>query len=152
MVDNKKEIEREELHRSIWKIADDLRGTVDGWDFKQYVIGMMFYRYISENITNYINKGEHEAGNLAFNYANLSDAVAEKARKGLVNEKGFFILPSELFCNVQKNAKKEDRYFINKDGNKRNYRGNLNELLGIIFENIEESAKGSDSESDFSVI
>ena len=62
-MDNKKEQERAELHRTIWAIANDLRGSVDGWDFKQYVLGILFYRYISENLTNYINKGEIEAGN-----------------------------------------------------------------------------------------
>ena len=61
MADIRKEQEREELHKTIWKIADDLRGSVDGWDFKSYVLGMMFYRYISENLTNYINAGEAEA-------------------------------------------------------------------------------------------
>ena len=63
MADHKKEQEREELHRTIWAIANDLRGSVDGWDFKQYVLGMLFYRYISENFTDYINQGEQEAGN-----------------------------------------------------------------------------------------
>ena len=58
MVDTKKEQEREELHRAIWAIADELRGAVDGWDFKNYVLGTMFYRYISENLCNYINSGE----------------------------------------------------------------------------------------------
>ena len=61
MVDTKKEQEREELHRAIWAIADELRGAVDGWDFKNYVLGTMFYRYISENLTNYINSGEQDA-------------------------------------------------------------------------------------------
>ena len=134
MIDNKRELEREELYKSIWKIAEELRGSVDGWDFKSYVIGMMFYRYISENITAYINKGEHEDGNTSFDYADLTDEVAEEARKGLVEEKGFFILPSELFCNVRKNAKNDK---------------NLNETLEKVFRHIEESAKGSVSESDF---
>jgi len=134
-MDNKKELEREELHKSIWKIADDLRGAVDGWDFKQYVLGIMFYRYISENMANYINKGEHEAGNKSFDYANLSDAKAEEAREDMVSEKGFFILPSQLFCNVEKKASTTD---------------DLNEVLEKIFKNIEESAKGTESESDFS--
>ena len=66
-MNNKKEQERAELHRTIWAIANDLRGSVDGWDFKQYVLGMLFYRYISENLTNYINRGEIEAGNSDFN-------------------------------------------------------------------------------------
>ena len=99
MVDTKKEQERDELHRAIWAIADELRGAVDGWDFKNYVLGTMFYRYISENLCNYINSGEIEAGNTDFDYAKMSDEEAEEAREGLVEEKGFFILPSELFCN-----------------------------------------------------
>ena len=104
MVDTKKEQEREELHRAIWAIADDLRGAVDGWDFKSYVLGTMFYRYISENIASYINQGEIDAGNPDFRYEDMPDAEAEQAREGLVQEKGFFILPSELFCNVRAKA------------------------------------------------
>ena len=88
MIDTKKEQERDELHRAIWAIADDLRGAVDGWDFKNYVLGTMFYRYISENLTSYVNSGEHEAGNTAFDYAKMPDAEAEEARDGLVEEKG----------------------------------------------------------------
>lgn len=91
MPDNKKEQEREELHRAIWAIADDLRGSVDGWDFKSYVLGIMFYRYISENLTNYINADEIAAGNADFDYAKLSDEEAEQARDDLVQTKGFFI-------------------------------------------------------------
>lgn len=90
MADNRKEQEREELHRAIWSIADDLRGSVDGWDFKSYVLGIMFYRYISENLTNYINDGEKAAGAVDFDYALLSDEEAEGAREDLVNTKGFF--------------------------------------------------------------
>ena len=67
--ETKKEQERDELHRAIWAIADELRGSVDGWDFKNYVLGTMFYRYISENLTSYINDGEHAAGNADFDYA-----------------------------------------------------------------------------------
>ena len=100
-LDNKKEQEREELHRAIWAIADELRGAVDGWDFKNYVLGTMFYRYISENLTNYINEGEHEAGNTQFDYAKMSDEESEEDREGLVEEKGFFILQSELFFNFK---------------------------------------------------
>ena len=133
-IDNKKEQERDELHRAIWAIADELRGAVDGWDFKNYVLGTMFYRYISENIANYINTGEIEAGNPDFDYAKMSDVEAEEARQSLVEEKGFFILPSELFCNVREKAKADE---------------NLNETLEKIFRHIEESAKGSESESDF---
>jgi len=102
MTDNRKEQERAELHRTIWSIANDLRGSVDGWDFKQYVLGMLFYRYISENLSAYINDGERAAGDAGFNYANISDADAEQARDDLVKTKGFFILPSELFENILK--------------------------------------------------
>lgn len=134
MTDIKKEQEREELHRAIWAIADELRGSIDGWDFKSYVLGMMFYRYISENLTNYINEGEIEAGNEDFDYAQLSDEIAEEARADMVKTKGFFILPSELFCNVRKNAANDE---------------NLNMTLESVFNHIEGSAKGSDSEDDF---
>ena len=80
MVDTKKEQERDELHRAIWAIADELRGAVDGWDFKNYVLGTMFYRYISENLCAYINKGERDAGNPDFDYANMSDAESLRCR------------------------------------------------------------------------
>ena len=135
MADNKKEMERDELHRAIWAIADDLRGAVDGWDFKNYVLGTMFYRYISENLISYINDGEAAAGNTGFDYAEMSDTDAEQARVGLVEEKGFFILPSELFCNVCKRAAEDE---------------NLNETLERVFRHIEESAQGSESENSFS--
>ena len=108
MPDVKKEQERDELHRAIWAIADDLRGSVDGWDFKNYVLGTMFYRYISENLTAYINKGELEAGSVDFDYASIPDDDAEEAREGLIEEKGFFILPSELFCNVCARAAQDE--------------------------------------------
>lgn len=133
-MDIKKEQEREELHKAIWNIANDLRGSVDGWDFKQYVLGIMFYRYISENITNYINAGEYAAGNTNFNYADLSDEEAEQARDDMVDTKGFFILPSQLFVNVRKNAPSDE---------------NLNETLERVFNAIENSAQGKDSEDDF---
>jgi len=122
MTDTKKEQERAELHRVIWNIANDLRGSVDGWDFKQYVLGMLFYRYISENLAGYINRGEWEAGNTEFDYTALSDAEAEEARAGLVVEKGFFILPSELFENVRAKAPQDE---------------NLNETLEAVFRSIE---------------
>ena len=134
MADTKKEQEREELHRAIWAIADELRGAVDGWDFKNYVLGTMFYRYISENLTNYVNQSEKKSGNTGFDYATLSDEEAQEAKDTLVEEKGFFITPSELFCNVRKRASADD---------------NLNETLERVFKHIEESAKGSQSESDF---
>lgn len=130
-----REQERAELYKTIWGIANDLRGAVDGWDFKAYVLGMLFYRYISETLTNYINKGEHEAGNPDFDYAQMTDDDAEEAREDLIDEKGFFILPSELFCNVRAKAKENE---------------NLNETLEGIFKNIEDSAKGTESEKDFS--
>ena len=108
MADVKKDQERDELFRRIYKIATDLvhAGHVAEWDFKSYVLGTMFYRYISENFAAYINEGEHAAGNTDFDYAKMSDAEAETAREGLVQEKGFFILPSELFCNVLARADK----------------------------------------------
>ena len=149
MADTRKEQERDELHKAIWSIADDLRGSVDGWDFKSYILSTMFYRFISENLTNYINDGEAEAGNTEFDYAKMSDADAEEARAGLVEEKGFFILPSELFCNVRKAAKTDTATFTDKEGNKRSVKANLNEYLEMIFQNIEDSAKGQLSEDDF---
>ena len=134
MIDTKKEQERDELHRAIWAIADELRGAVDGWDFKNYVLGTMFYRYISEKLCNYINSGEHDAGNTDFDYAQMPDAEAAEAKEGLVEEQGFFMLPSELFGNVRARAANDE---------------NLNETLETIFRHIEESAKGSEAESDF---
>ena len=134
MADLRKEQERDELHKAIWSIANDLRGSVDGWDFKQYVLGIMFYRYISENITNYINADEHAAGNVDFNYADMSDEEANQAREDMINTKGFFILPSQLFVNVRKNASNDE---------------NLNETLEKVFNAIETSAQGTVSEDDF---
>ncbi len=136
MADLKKEQERAELHKMIWNAATDLvhAGGVDAWDFKQYVLGTMFYRYISENITEYINTGERAAGSPDFDYAQISDEMAEPARRGLVDEKGFFILPSELFCNVRKRAASDP---------------DLNETLERIFAHIENSAQGTPSEDDF---
>ena len=134
MAEITKSQERDELHRTIWSIADDLRGSVDGWDFKQYVLGIMFYRYISENITQYINENEHATGDTSFDYAKLTDDEAEEAREDLVNAKGFFILPSELFCNVHANAKNDDE---------------LNMTLEKVFKNIQNSAVGADSEENF---
>lgn len=142
--------EREELHKAIWSIADDLRGAVDGWDFKQYILGIMFYRYISENITNYINEGERKAGDTSFDYAKLSDSEAEYERDNLVKEKGFFIRPSELFCNVIKSAKSDNATFTDIEGKTKSIKDNLNEYLEMIFNNIENSAKGAESEDDFS--
>ena len=136
MAEIKKDQERDELFRRIYKIATDLvhAGHVAEWDFKSYVLGTMFYRYISENFTAYINEGEYAAGNKAFDYAKMPDAEAETAREGLVQEKGFFILPSELFCNVLARADKDD---------------NLNETLERVFNHIESSAASGDAENDF---
>lgn len=128
-----KEQERAELHRAIWRMANDVRGAVDGWDFKQYVLGMLFYRFISENLTNYINADERRAGKKDFDYATLSDKEAEFGRADTVKEKGFYILPSELFVNVHKRALSDS---------------NLNETISAIFRNIENSAKGFESEDD----
>ncbi|MDD4083615.1 MAG: type I restriction-modification system subunit M [Sphaerochaetaceae bacterium] len=128
-----KEQERAELHRTIWQIANNLRGSVDGWDFKQYVLGMLFYRFISENLTNYINDDERRAGKKEFDYSKLSDKEAEFGRADTVKEKGFYILPSELFVNVTKKARNDS---------------NLNETLSTVFKNIESSAKGTESEED----
>jgi len=128
-----KEQERAELHRAIWQIANDLRGSVDGWDFKQYVLGMLFYRFISENLISYINEDERRSSKKDFDYAKLSNKEAEFGRADTVKEKGFYILPSELFVNVRAKARND---------------ANLNETLSRVFRNIENSAKGSDSEDD----
>lgn len=129
---NKENREIKELQNKIWKIADDVRGAVDGWDFKQYVLGILFYRFISENMAAYFDKAEHEAGDLEFSYANLSDEEAEEDFKpGTVEDKGFFILPSQLFKNVVKNASKNQE---------------LNTDLANIFQSIEKSAIGHKSE------
>ncbi len=131
---NRSETERAELHKTIWRIANDLRGSVDGWDFKTYVLGMLFYRFISENLTSYLNEQERRAGSSDFDYAKLSDAEAEYGRAETVKEKGFYILPSELFTNVRERARLD---------------ANLNETLSHVFADIEGSATGSDSEDDF---
>ncbi|MCR8696858.1 MULTISPECIES: type I restriction endonuclease subunit R, EcoR124 family [Campylobacter] len=129
---------REEIHKAIWSIADDLRGSVDGWDFKQYVLGIMFYRYISENITNYINEGERKAGDTTFDYAKLKDSDAKLERDNLVKEKGFFILPSELFCNVVKKAKDDEN--LNEIETKKfldnSFRGGQVKTIGTDIEKI----------------
>ncbi len=130
---NTRETERAELHKTIWRIANDLRGSVDGWDFKSYVLGMLFYRFVSENLTSYLNQQERKAGTADFDYAKLSDADAEFGRAETVREKGFYILPSDLFENVRANARQD---------------ANLNETLSRVFKDIEGSAIGSDSEDD----
>lgn len=133
-----REQQRAELHKTIWNIANDLRGSVDGWDFKQYVLGFLFYRYISENFTNYLNSNEHKSGIKDFDYAKLTDdhvkQIPEKEIETIINSKGFFIWPSQLFCNVRKNAKNDE---------------NLNETLEKTFKAIEQSSKGKASEDNF---
>ncbi|WP_367687857.1 type I restriction-modification system subunit M [Helicobacter pylori] len=130
---NQASLERNELHNTIWKVANELRGSVDGWDFKQYVLGILFYRYISENMTDYINKEERKR-DPSFDYASLSDEEAERAREHLIEEKGFFIPPSALFCNVLKNARHNE---------------DLNVTLQNIFNEIEKSSLGAPSEENF---
>ena len=132
-MNNKKEQERAELHKTIWKIANELRGSVDGWDFKQYVLGLLFYRFISENIENYVNENQRKAGITDFQYRNISDEEALLGKSQILDEKGFFILPSELFCNIRKGADKNE---------------NLNVVISNVFNNIESSARGSASEDD----
>ena len=125
--------QRAELHKTIWRIANDLRGSIDGWDFKSYVLGMLFYRFISENLASYLNEAERKAGQPDFDYAALSDKDAEFGRAETVAEKGFYILPSELFVNVRERAKNDE---------------NLNETLENVFKHIESSALGTASEND----
>lgn len=125
--------QREELHKTIWKIANELRGSVDGWDFKQYVLGLLFYRFISENIENYVNENQRKAGITDFKYRNISDEEALLGKSQILDEKGFFILPSELFCNIRKGADKNE---------------NLNVVISNVFNNIESSARGTASEDD----
>ncbi|MDY5773882.1 MAG: type I restriction-modification system subunit M [Bacteroidaceae bacterium] len=126
--------QREELHKTIWKIANDLRGSIDGWDFKNYVLGILFYRYISENFANYINAGKQEAGDTELDYAKLDDSMIDaETRDELIQTKGFFIYHSQLFGNVLIKAKNDE---------------NLNVTLADIFRSIEDSAMGIDSEED----
>ncbi|MDE0556615.1 MAG: type I restriction-modification system subunit M [Candidatus Poribacteria bacterium] len=132
-MNNGKEIERAELHKTIWRIANDLRGSVDGWDFKSYVLGMLFYRFISENLAGYLNEQERNAGDSNFDYARLSDSDAELGRDETVKEKGFYILPSQLFVNIRARARHD---------------ADLNETLSRVFADIEGSAIGADSEED----
>ena len=125
--------ERAELHKTIWKIANDLRGSVDGWEFKAYVLGSIFYRFISENICDYIHQLMAAIGQPDFDYTTTTDEMAQNIRQKMVQEKGYFILPSQLFQNVVKTADKDE---------------NLNEHLNTIFRSIEASAQGTPSEED----
>ncbi|AJC67575.1 type I restriction-modification system subunit M [Dickeya zeae] len=121
--------QRAALQRQIWAIANEVRGAVDGWDFKQYVLSALFYRFISENFANYI-----EAGDDSINYAELSDSViTPEIKEDAVKTKGYFIRPSDLFVNVAKNAHTND---------------SLNTDLAYIFADIEASASGYPSERD----
>lgn len=126
--------QRAELHKTIWALANELRGSVDGWDFKQYVLGTLFYRYISEDMAAYINARMHQAGQADFQYENFEDALAENSREEIVAEKGIFIKPSQLFVNVCKNARNDE---------------NLNMTLENTFKDIEASAIGTPSEPNF---
>jgi len=118
-----------DLQSQIWKIANDVRGSVDGWDFKQYVLGTLFYRFISENFSNYI-----EAGDESFKYAELSDdTITKEIKDDAIKTKGYFIYPSQLFVNIAKNA---------------NTNESLNTDLAEIFSSIENSANGYPSELD----
>lgn len=125
--------ERAELHKTIWKIANDLRGSVDGWDFKAYVLGSIFYRFISENICDYFNQRMRDAGYADFDYAAMPDSQALAGKDDAVQAKGFFILPSQLFQNVVRSADSDE---------------NLNEHVSEIFRAIEASAQGTESEDD----
>lgn len=121
--------QRDELQATIWKIANEVRGAVDGWDFKQFVLGTLFYRFISENFTNFI-----EAGDESVDYVNLSDdVITPEIKDDAVRTKGYFIYPSQLFVNLAKNA---------------NTNPNLNTDLAAIFDAIESSANGYASEHD----
>lgn len=121
--------QRDELQATIWKIANEVRGAVDGWDFKQFVLGTLFYRFISENFTNFI-----EGGDESVDYANLSDdVITPEIKDDATRTKGYFIYPSQLFVNVAKNA---------------NTNPNLNTDLAAIFSAIESSANGYASEHD----
>lgn len=121
--------QRAELQSKIWKIANDVRGSVDGWDFKQYVLGTLFYRFISENFSNYI-----EGGDESVKYAELDDNIITKEiKEDAIKTKGYFIYPSQLFTNIAKNANTND---------------SLNTDLADIFSAIETSANGYPSELD----
>lgn len=129
--------ERNELHKTIWDIANDLRGHVDGWEFKNYVLGFLFYRYISEYITKYINDREHEQGSSNdFDYTKIEDSqITQEIIEEVARTKGFFIKPSELFINVAKNAYMDEE--------------NLNIKLSNAFKNIQDSTSNRSSEDNF---
>lgn len=167
MIDTKKEQERAELFSSIWSVADDLRGSVDGWDFKAYVICTMFYRFLSEKLENEIDRNEHEAGETKFQYRNLNDdELTPKIIADLTNLFGYFIKPSELFCNVleeakgvvspgkdegQKNsgASTPSQFDAEGDQKGKGRAEEVNTKLANVFRHIEDSAKGTASEANF---
>jgi len=124
--------EKQYLFRTIWKMANDLRGSVDGWDFKQYVFAFLFYRFLSENLADYINEIE-QADDPHFDYAQASDEECEEFREEIIHEKGYFLLPSELFCNVAAQAEQD---------------AELNVHISKIFENITTGAKGTAAEEN----
>lgn len=126
--------QKAELHKAIWALANELRGSVDGWDFKQYVLGTLFYRYISEDMAAYINKRMQDAGVKDFDYEQFDDDQAMNSKEEIVAEKGIFIKPSQLFANVCRNARKDE---------------NLNTTIENAFKDIEASAIGTPSEPDF---
>ena len=121
-------------YKKNWEIAKSLCENNDHWEFKHYVLVLLFYRYISENLTRYINEGEREAGFLNFDYAELKDEEAKMAIEDITITKGYFLFPSQLFCNVLKKAPTDD---------------NLNETIEKIFRSIEVSSQGCESEDDF---
>ena len=129
--------QRAELHATICDIANDLRGAIGGWDFKAYVLSSLFYRFISENTAAYFDRLLKASG-VNKNYADMSDDEAEIARQQAIDEKGFFILPSQLFCNVARSL---------DTNNEATYK-DLNERISTIFHEIEKSALGSPSEDD----
>lgn len=122
--------QRATLQRKIWDIANDVRGAVDGWDFKQYVLGTLFYRFISENFIDYITGGD-----ASVSYAAMADSDPNiaAAKDDAIKTKGYFIYPSQLFVNVAASA------YANE---------NLNTDLANIFAAIEASANGYPSERD----
>lgn len=127
-----RDTQRNALHSTIWKVANELRGSVDGWDFKMYVLGFLFYRFLSENLAEYIKSRYAQEQD----YTQLDDRdVKKEARDYIIKSKGFFIAPSELFCNVLKKHKHNTQ--------------DLNETLTNAFRNIESSAIGTESEADF---
>ena len=131
---NSKEAQRAELFKSIWKIAEDVRGAVDGWDFKAYVLCFLFYRFISEDLAEYVDADERAAGDPDFSYAELADEEAESVRDGITEERGYFILPSQLFQNVARAPERDPE---------------LNIHVQEIFRAIEGSSVGRSSEKDF---